>query len=269
MNFTSAATAEKMLPRALRALALIAVLGSATIFWQPEFARCEAPVGEPASDEPTAVGEEGEDNDPLEPFNRGVFWFNDQFDTYLFQPIASGYKTVLPRGARNSVRNFFQNLRTPIYVVSDIVQLKFDQAGTHSGRFLINSTIGGLGLFDVAESFGLSHHSEDFGSALGYHGVPEGAYIVLPFLGPSNVRDLTGRVVDGFLNPMNYVTAVSDDGEVISYSLAAVEGIDARARLDDGIKSAKETSVDYYLFIKSTYHQVRQNIIYDDNPPEE
>ncbi len=208
-------------------------------------------------------------SDPIEPVNRGIFWFNDKLDVYLFEPVAQGYDDYVPRPIRNGIRNFFINIRSPIYVVSDVVQLKFSQAGTHTGRFLINSTIGGLGFVDVASEFGLEHEREDFGVALGYHGMPEGPYLVIPLLGPSNLRDLFGRIVDSFLNPINYASEVSDDGEWIMLGATVVEGIDDRSRLLEAVEAAKDASVDYYSFVKNSYHQHRQNVIYDNNPPEE
>ena len=208
-------------------------------------------------------------SDPIEPVNRGIFWFNDQLDTYILEPVARGYDDYIPRPIRKGIRNFFINIRSPIYVVSDVVQLKFSQAGTHTGRFLINTTIGGLGFVDVASEFGLQHEREDFGVALGYHGVSEGPYIVIPLLGPSNLRDLFGRIVDSFLNPVNYASEVSGDGEEITIGATVIEGIDDRSRLLDAVEAAKDASVDYYSFVKNSYHQHRQNVIYDNNPPEE
>lgn len=207
-------------------------------------------------------------SDPLEGMNRGIFWFNDKLDVFILEPVARGYDTF-PKPVKDGVHNFFINIRSPIYVVSDLVQLKFSEAGNHTGRFLINSTIGVLGLIDVAKSFGMEHESEDFGVALGYHGVGEGPYIVLPLLGPSNLRDLFGRVVDIFLNPIYYADAISDSGTEISYGLTAVEAIDDRSNLLEAVESAKEASVDYYSFVKNSFHQHRQNLIYDNNPPDE
>ncbi len=208
--------------------------------------------------------------DPLEPMNRGIFWFNQKFDDYLLGPVAKGYKWVLPKPARDSVGNFFENIAFPVYLVSDVLQLKFEQAGIHSARFVINSTIGVGGLFDLAESeFDLEHHPEDTGSAFGNWGIGEGFYLVIPFMGPTNARDGIGRIADGFLNPLNYFAVLADDGEYVTYGFQVLGAIDTRARLDEGLESAKDTSLDYYAFIRSTYHQVRQNVIYDNNPPDD
>ena len=210
-------------------------------------------------------------SDPLESVNRRIFWFNDQVDIYLLEPVAEGYDYVVPNPVQHSVTNFFNNLKFPVFLVSSLVQLKFDQALEHSGRFLLNTTLGIAGLFDVAAEFGLEHHYEDFGVALGYHGVPPGPFIVLPLLGPSNVRDGLGKIVDMFLNPTYHVgyLELSDDEELaIIIGTSALDIVNTRASLLHAIKSGKEASLDYYTFVQSSYYQVRQNHIYDGNPPE-
>ncbi|RIL10926.1 MAG: ABC transporter [Proteobacteria bacterium] len=210
--------------------------------------------------------------DPLEPMNRGIFWFNNKLDIYLLEPVAKGYDWIMPQEAQDSVGNFFSNLRSPALLVSDLVQLKFDQAATHTGRFLINTTIGLGGLFDIASEMGLEEHDEDFGTALAYHGVPEGPYLVLPILGPSNFRDGFGRLVDGFLDPVFYLGATDmhdDTALAIQFGLKGLQVIDTRAGLIDAVEAARESSVDYYLFIQGAYHQHRRGVIYDGNPPEE
>jgi len=208
--------------------------------------------------------------DPIEPVNRGIFWFNDQVDVYFLEPVAKGYKYVTPKFFRTGVSNFFGNLRYPSLLVSDLVQLKFDQAATHTGRFLINSTLGLAGLFDVAEEFGLEKHEEDFGTALGYHGVAAGPYLVIPILGPSNVRDGIGRIVDLLLDPffyLSYTDMETRTANSLTYGSYALRLINTRAEMIEGVESAKEGSVDYYLFIQGAYTQHRRNLIYDNNPP--
>ncbi len=210
--------------------------------------------------------------DPIEPVNRGIFWFNDQADIYVFEPVSRGYDYVVPRPAQNCVDNFFKNIRSPIYLVSDIFQLKFGQAATHTGRFLINTTLGIAGLFEVADKFGLKYHYEDFGVMLGYWGLPPGPYLVIPLLGPSNLRDGFGRIVDAFLNPTFYAGQVTDtsgnSAVAISGGLYLFDSINTRARLLDAIRSAKDASLDYYSFVQATYGQLRLNYIYDDYPPQ-
>lgn len=216
---------------------------------------------------------EDEVYDPLEGMNRGFFWFNDKFDIYLLEPVARGYDWLLPDRVQDSVGNFFNNLRYPSYFVSDIVQLKFAQAAEHTGRFLLNSTLGVLGLFDVASDMGLAEDEEDFGLALAYHGVPPGPYLVIPFVGPSNLRDGIGRIVDTALNPLFYLGTVAKlkerDAWAVELGAKALDVIDQRADLFEAVEAAKESSLDYYLFIQSAYYQHRRGLLYDGAPPEE
>ncbi len=211
-------------------------------------------------------------SDPIEPFNRGMFAFNNVLDEYFFEPVATGYDYVVPNSAQNSVSNFFINLNSPVYLVSDILQLKFGQALTHTERFVINTTIGLLGLFDVAKEFGLEHHREDIGSAFGYWGARPGFYLVLPILGPSSLRDGIGLVGDSFLSPttaVGFSNLNSDTKLMILGGSNALQFVNIRSSLLEPIRSAKEASVDYYSFVKNSYQQRRQGIIYDGNPPEE
>lgn len=210
--------------------------------------------------------------DPLEPINRGIFWFNDKFDVYLLEPVARGYDKVMPDTVQDSVGNFFENIRYPSYLVSDIIQLKFNQVGQHTARFLINTTLGLAGLFDVATEMGVKEHDEDFGVALAYHGVPAGPYLVIPFIGPSNLRDGIGLIADGFLSPVYYVGETDVDSStewVIVAGTKALQVVDTRANLFDAIETAKESSLDYYLFMQSAYYQYRRGVIYDGHPPDE
>lgn len=210
--------------------------------------------------------------DPIEPVNRGIFWFNDKVDRVLFEPVARIYDALLPGPAKTSVGNFFDNLRYPIYLVSDLAQFKFAQMGNHTARFLINTTVGGLGFFDPATDWGFEEHYEDVGVALAYQGVPAGPYIVIPFLGPSNLRDVVGRVADGFLHPTSYVayTDVAEQSQHgIMFGSRAVEVVDARAKAIEPIEDARDSAVDPYLFFQGAYYQRRAGYLYDGNPPEE
>lgn len=210
--------------------------------------------------------------DPLEPVNRGIFWFNDKFDTYIGEPVARGYDWAMPQTVQTGVGNFFSNIKYPIYLVSDLVQFKFKQAFNHTGRFVINTTLGVGGVIDVAKHMKLPEHHEDIGVSLAYHGVPAGPYLVLPFLGPSNLRDGVGRLAQIPLNPVYYFSftdASSDLKWAVSGGLTAIEFIDTRANLLEAVEAAKESSVDYYLFMQSAYYQYRRGLVYDGNPPEE
>jgi phospholipid-binding lipoprotein MlaA len=208
--------------------------------------------------------------DPIEPVNRKIFWFNNKVDEYVLEPVAQGYHGITPKPIRNGITNFFRNLNYPVYLVSDLIQGKFQQAGVHTSRFLINTTIGIAGFIDIAnDQFDMEHHPEDIGSALGYWGIGPGPYLILPFLGPSNGRDLIGWGGDNLLYPLNYAPYLIEDGEWIFVGMNVVDKINLRSRLLEAVKAGRESSLDYYTFVRSTYHQLRQNIIYDNNPPEE
>lgn len=209
--------------------------------------------------------------DPIEPVNRGIFWFNDGVDSYFFEPVARGYDYIVPEFIQTGIGNFFDNLEYPRYLLSDLVQLKFGQAATHTGRFLVNSTVGVAGLIDVAEDLGLERHREDFGISLAYHGVSPGAYIVLPFIGPSNVRDGIGSIVDFFTNPFTYIGSYglrTGEEDKIAFGSRGVEVIHTRAGLIEAIEAAKDGTVDYYLGLQSAYYQTREVLLHDGNVPD-
>jgi phospholipid-binding lipoprotein MlaA len=204
--------------------------------------------------------------DPIEGVNRAIFSFNDTLDVYVLEPVARRYREHTPDPVRKGIGNFFLNLRYPSYLVSDIVQGKFDQALEHTGRFLVNSTVGVVGLIDVAKDWGLPDHDEDFGIALAYHGVPSGPYLVLPLLGPSCVRDGVGRIVDAFLDPIGWVgySNISSSAKiVIAATSLGVRTVHTRSGLLQAIESAKESSVDYYLFAQGAYYQYRHGVLTD------
>jgi phospholipid-binding lipoprotein MlaA len=205
--------------------------------------------------------------DPLEPMNRKIFWFNDQVDTYLLGPVSEGYDYVMPTPVKTGVSNFFSNIKFPIYFVSDVLQLKFIQAASHTGRFLINTTIGVGGFIDIAKNMGLEHHYEDIGVALDYYGIPAGPYLVLPILGPSNFRNAIGTVADTALNPTFYPYYFDNatDAQKYFFSTGAntLDAIQFRASIIDAIQAAKDTSLDYYLFVQSAYYQRRHALLTD------
>src|SRR5262249_28251117 len=137
-------------------------------------------------------------NDPLEGMNRKVFWFNDKVDVYALEPVAKGWNWIAPDRVKQSVANFFQNLRFPIVTLNDLLQGKMVPAASDVGRFAVNTTVGVLGFFDPASGWGLEQHNEDFGQTLGWWHVPPGPYLVLPLLGPSSPRDAVGSLADSF-----------------------------------------------------------------------
>ncbi|WP_425450002.1 MlaA family lipoprotein [Virgifigura deserti] len=194
-----------------------------------------------------------EANDPLEPMNRYFFEVNYALDELLLKPAAGWYYTALPNPVQDGIRNFLRNLRSPVILANDLFQGEMDRAGDTIGRFAINSTIGLLGLFDVAAELGMPFHDEDFGQTLAVASVGEGPYLVIPLLGPSNPRDLTGRIVDFLIDPLDYL--VQDDA--FSYGRGATEGIDTRARNLKTLDEIRASSIDYYATMRSLYRQRR------------
>ena len=193
-------------------------------------------------------------SDPLEPVNRGVFWVNDKLYFYVFKPIAKGFRLVLPRPARVSVKNFFSNLTTPIRLGNTLLQFKFRDFGTELYRFVINSTFGVLGLFDPADSVaGVKKVSEDFGQTLGFYGFGHGFYLVLPVVGPTSLRDVGGSFVDSFADPLRYA-----DLETLEYIGVRWFDVENRLSLDhDTYEGIVQDSLDPYLFMRSAYAQRR------------
>lgn len=201
--------------------------------------------------------EEIEVFDPIEPVNRAIFGFNDKFYFYIFKPMAKAYR-VVPGPVRVSAANFFTNLFTPTRFVNALVQFKFRDAGNELTRFLVNTTVGGAGFFDPAgKHAGLAKKEEDFGQTLGRYGVGEGFYLVLPFLGPSNVRDGIGLLADGALNPIYYL-GISDLEKV---GLRAYYSVNAVSLDKDTYESIKKESLDPYLFVRDAYHQRREGLV--------
>lgn len=202
--------------------------------------------------------------DPLEPLNRGIFKFNEVFDTFVMRPIARSYIFVVPEYGRQRVTNVVTNLGEPVNMLNGFLQGDPERGFTSLWRFILNSTLGVAGIFDFAGyNAGLTHKDEDFGQTLGVYGVGSGPYIVLPFLGPSSGRDLTGRVVDWFSNPFNYV-----DSDEFVYGRIAVTAVDARARSMEVLDDIYRDSMDPYATIRSAYAQRRAALIRNNEPRE-
>lgn len=204
-----------------------------------------------------------EANDPLEGYNRAMHQFNDTLDRYIVKPVAKGYKNITPNMVQTGINNFFSNLDDVTVIVNNLLQGKLNNTASDTGRLVINTTAGIAGIIDVATELNLKKHNEDFGQTLGYWGIGTGPYIVWPFLGPSDVRDSVGRVVDWTTDPLNYV-----ENETIQYSLEAVKIIDKRANLLDASKIVDEAALDPYEFIRDGYLQRRQYLVYDGVPPD-
>ena len=202
--------------------------------------------------------------DPLEPVNRAIYSFNDHVDHLLLKPAAEIYRGVLPPIVRTGVSNFFSNINDVLVALNNLLQGKIDKAASDAGRVVVNSTIGLLGVFDVATGMGLEKHDEDFGQTLGYWGVGNGPYLVLPFFGPSNFRDAAGRFVDFYTDPITYVDPPHDRN-----ILWGVRIINRRAELLGATEVLETAALDPYAFVRDGYLQRRRNLIHDGNPPRE
>lgn len=205
-----------------------------------------------------------ENRDPIEGFNRAMYAFNEGLDTVLIKPVAQGYDAVLPTPVRTGVTNFFGNIADLFIGVNNLLQGKPDQAVSDIGRVLINSTVGILGLFDVATEAGLEKHEEDFGQTFGRWGVGDGAYVVVPFFGPRTVRDTVGLVLDVKADPVARIDDIPTRN-----TLLALRIIDTRADLLPADKVIEEAALDKYSYVRDGYLQRRRNLIYDGNPPRE
>ena len=202
------------------------------------------------------------EDDPLEPINRAVFGFNEVIDDVVLEPVAKGYKYVTPDPIEDSVSNFFNNLGEINTIINSTLQLKFDKTLSASGRLMINSTFGILGLFDVATKMGIEKHNEDFGQTLGYYGIPSGPYLVLPFFGPSSFRDAPSFFVDiqmeKEISPV-HTELHHEERQVIQ----ATNVIDTRANLLQATKILDTAAKDKYIFLRESYLQKRAKMITD------
>lgn len=204
--------------------------------------------------------------DPLEGINRGIYKFNDVADKAVIKPISKGYKAIAPTPVRTGINNFFDNLRTITSVFNNLLQLKFANAFSESGRFVINTTFGLAGFIDVAGMDKIPVHREDFGQTLGHWGVANGAYLVLPFFGPSTVRDASGLIVDtATTDPITYTHNI---GEIrLHNQLRVAQFIDKRTELLDASDIVDEASLDPYAFMRDAYLQHRASAVQDGLVP--
>lgn len=194
-------------------------------------------------------------NDPWRRTNEAIFKWNDYFDSLIVKPVAVTYSTFVPRAVRQGIGNFFSNINDINVFVNDLLQLKFDDAMSDSGRFFVNSSLGILGIFDVASGLGMEKNEEDFGQTFARWGVDPGPYVMLPVFGASNVRDSFGLVLDTLFNPIQY-----HDEPSLRVTLFLLEEVDARTdlfALDELI------SGDRYLFVREAYTQRRNYLVND------
>lgn len=207
---------------------------------------------------------EANPKDPWEPMNRKIFEANDAVDRALVKPTATAYQNYTPDLFQKGVHNFFGNLRDFWTAVNSALQLKVSDTAESSARVLVNSTVGLLGIVDVATPLNINKHKEDFGKTLGYWGVPSGPYVVLPFFGPSTLRDASGFVVDVELNP----TFKGIKDVPVRNSLFVVNAVDIRRGLLGVEDNLNAVALDRYSFARDAYLQKRLYEIYDGNPPD-
>jgi phospholipid-binding lipoprotein MlaA len=196
--------------------------------------------------------------DPLESWNRRVFSFNEGVDEYVLEPVATGWDVVVPEVAQTGVRNFFDNLTMPVTLLNDILQLKPLAAMQDLSRIVINTTAGIGGILDVATMIEIPENDEDFGQTLGRYGVPPGAYLVIPLLGPSTTRDVWQYPVDSAARPLNYFIPIWG-----SVTLRVVENFNLRAYYLEEVLENRESAFDYYVFVRNAYLQNRQRKVND------
>lgn len=220
----------------------------------------------PASD-PEALAAYQQNDDPLEPMNRKLYAFNNALDTYGLKPIAQGYAYVVPRTVRNHIGDVLSNMHTPVVFINDILEAKSRRAGDSLVRFVVNSTIGLGGIFDVASGWGYQPHEADFGITLALWGVGSGPFLYLPVLGPSDPRDAAGFGVGIVSDPFFWV----GQGAVVTalnYSKTAIGIVNLRAELLKPIDEVKRMALDPYATFRSLYRQHREAAIQaarDDN----
>jgi len=210
----------------------------------------------PPADDPDAVADFKETNDPLEPTNRVFYAINNGIDTVILKPAAQAYRYVFPSPVRTGIDNLLSNLGTPVRLSNDMLEGKPRRAGDTAMRFVINTTVGVLGIFDVAKGWGYPAHDADFGMTLANWGVPDGPFLFLPILGPSGPRDAVGFGVDSVADPFTWVgqgAAV----RALGWSRFVVSGISQREKALDPIDQVKKTALHPYATFRSLYRQYR------------
>lgn len=206
----------------------------------------------------------GNPKDPIEGFNRAMFAFNEGLDTAIIKPAATGYEAVLPSPVRTGVTNFFSNIEDVFIGVNNLLQGKLGQAVSDLGRVAINTTVGLLGVLDIASDAGLEKHDEDFGQTFGRWGVGNGAYVVLPLFGPRTARDTVGLILDSAVDPVR-----EHKPRGTRNALVVLRLVNKRANFLAADKVVEEAALDKYSYMRDAYLQRRRNLIHDGNPPRE
>jgi len=209
-----------------------------------------------------ASSPDADPRDPLEPMNRAVYKFNDAFDEAIAKPVAGAYRDVLHVEIRNRVSNFFSNIQDIFIGVNDLLQGKLQEGVEDWARFAFNSTIGLLGIHDVASDMGIEKRNEDFGQTFGRWGVDSGPYLILPFLGSSTLRDTVGTGFDWYFAPLAEARPIA-----LRNSLYGLYFVNTRAELLEASSLLEQAALDRYIFQRDAYLQRRRSLIYDGSPP--
>jgi len=212
--------------------------------------------------DPVALQAYQENNDPFEPTNRAIFGFNQVVDDYVLTPLVKGYRAVVPEGIRTGILNFVDNLKAPLYAGNSLLQGDGHNALEQTKKFTFNTLFGFFGFFRPSDTAGIVAETADFGQTLGKYGVGEGPYLVLPVIGPSNVRDTAGMVVDAVAMPSDF--ALKEVDPTLPYVRSGVDGFARRASADALLQSLKDSSTDYYATLRSMYRQNRNKKIGKD-----
>jgi len=202
-------------------------------------------------------------SDPLENINRFFFSLNQRLDRNAGRPAATAYKDTVPQAVRSGLHNVLDNLGGPVTVANSLLQVRLKDAGIATGRFLVNTTIGLAGIFDVATDWGLPGRNRDFGETMGTYGVPPGPYLVLPFRGSTDVRDFAGNYIDGYATPLRYVRY--DGRNYVGLMKSTLGSMDNRATNLVTLRDIERASVDYYATVRTLYLERRARLI--ENQP--
>lgn len=199
-------------------------------------------------------------NDPFENFNRKIFYFNEGVDKYLMRPINKGYRFITPSAARKSINNFYSNLSRPFDVINSLLQLDFDNAMASMSSFVINSSIGLLGVFDISRSKNIKFQERDFASTFAKYNISQGPYLVLPLLGPSDVRDFSGSLLQRTIDPLSFnALKISGKGDIIEdsqrFAFNGLEVIDKYDQIADILEVTRKDSFDLYAVMRTAYLQ--------------
>ena len=223
---------------------------------QPLYTAAAPPAPLDSAEDDFFFGEAADEEiyDPLESFNRSIFWFNDQIDRFLIKPIAQVYGFITPDVAKDAIARGFKNLGSPARFANDLLQGEIGDAGTTGARFLINSSIGIAGLFDIAEDLGHPLHPADFGQTMHAYGTGPGPYLVIPLLGPTTMRDGFGGIVDTAFNPFTYMF----DTVPVKLALGGAGGIVKREAFIEPLDDLRANSIDFYSALRGAFYQDRE-----------